>query len=161
MAKFNADKAVWERCIQCTRLTWDSLGLPDCPHHLLPVVGMDCFFRKMPNLCPPPAAQVSGGEAREQEEKRAAFRVKIRRVNAPAGCGDDLPAPANRADSEHYVAEVCPHCERENTFVWDVEREGFTAYCPGCGERLMLCSECAFSGENCDYNDYSDFCHMM
>lgn len=152
MAKFNTDKAVWERCIQCKRLTWDSLGLPDCPHHLLPVVGMECFLRKMPNLCPPPAAQVSGGESRVQEEKRV-FKVRVRRVKAAVG--SKLP------ESGTEVSEVCPHCERENTFVWDVEREGFKAFCPGCGERLMLCSECVFSGENCDYNDYSDFCHMM
>ena len=40
------------------------------------------------------------------------------------------------------VTEYCSECETENTMGWDVEEEGFKAYCPHCGAVLMLCDEC-------------------
>lgn len=46
-----------------------------------------------------------------------------------------------------YVTEVCPHCETEVTFAWDVEEFGYNAFCPVCGKRLMMCSQCC---DNCD-----------
>lgn len=44
--------------------------------------------------------------------------------------------------NEKYVVEYCSNCETENEFRWDVEEEGFKAYCPHCGAVLMLCDEC-------------------
>ena len=49
-----------------------------------------------------------------------------------------------------YVVEFCPHCETEVSMEWDVETYGYKAYCPYCGKRLMLCSEC---GGDCDYEN--------
>lgn len=41
-----------------------------------------------------------------------------------------------------HVVEYCSECETENEFRWDVNAEGFKAYCPHCGAVLMLCDEC-------------------
>lgn len=58
------------------------------------------------------------------------------------------------------VTEVCPHCEQEVTMTWDVDWDGFKAFCPYCGKRLMLCDECLHSehGGNCDYDRRTDSC---
>lgn len=42
---------------------------------------------------------------------------------------------------------------------WDTDVNGFKAFCPYCGERLMLCDECLHSGtSNCDYSNNTDSC---
>lgn len=55
------------------------------------------------------------------------------------------------------VTEVCPHCDSENTMVWDIGKEGYTARCPRCGEKMMLCDECQHADDNprgfCDWHD--------
>lgn len=56
---------------------------------------------------------------------------------------------------EYYVTECCPHCETEITIAWDIGKLGYKAFCPVCGNRLMLCSECGF---NCDYDSDTDSC---
>lgn len=40
------------------------------------------------------------------------------------------------------IIEMCPHCEHEIEMVWDTEKQGYQAYCPVCGNVIMLCSEC-------------------
>lgn len=52
----------------------------------------------------------------------------------------------------YVVTETCPHCEREvELHGWDTDRDGFKAFCPYCGQRLMLCDECRHcGGEDCD-----------
>lgn len=58
------------------------------------------------------------------------------------------------------VTEQCPHCDEEVTIIWDVREYGYKAYCPVCGEKLMLCSECQ-SGKNppiCNYYSETDSC---
>lgn len=61
------------------------------------------------------------------------------------------------------VYEICPHCDNEVGLMWDIEADGLHAFCPYCGERLMLCSECdATKGETgCDYNSKTDKCSMQ
>ena len=60
------------------------------------------------------------------------------------------------------VYEMCPHCENEAAMRWDVKRLGYQAFCPVCGERLMLCGECLHAPDNtcgsCDYNAEDDSC---
>ena len=55
----------------------------------------------------------------------------------------------------YEVTEVCPHCESENTIVWNVDIEGYVAYCPRCGNKMMLCDECLHAEDNkaqkCDW----------
>ena len=59
----------------------------------------------------------------------------------------------------NIVTELCPHCEREVEMFWDTDVNGFKAFCPYCGERLMLCDECLHSGtSNCDYSNNTDSC---
>ena len=60
----------------------------------------------------------------------------------------------------YVVTETCPHCEREvELHGWDTDQDGFKAFCPYCGQRLMLCDECRHcGGEDCDYNSATDTC---
>lgn len=55
-----------------------------------------------------------------------------------------------------YVAEYCQNCETEIEMRWDVDTLGYKAYCPVCGERLMLCDACRHNSDGeyvggCDY----------
>lgn len=52
---------------------------------------------------------------------------------------------------QDFVTEVCPHCGNENTVCWNVEKDGYVMYCPKCGERIMLCSECRYLDSGCDW----------
>ena len=58
-------------------------------------------------------------------------------------------------DREYIVTEVCPHCEAEVEMRWNVAADGYKAFCPHCGKRLMLCDACQHPEgkcvENCDY----------
>ena len=58
-------------------------------------------------------------------------------------------------DTENYIVEFCPHCETENEIRWDIETEGYEAFCPHCGKRIMICSECLRAEDNelqkCDW----------
>lgn len=62
------------------------------------------------------------------------------------------------------VSEFCPHCETEIEMMWNVSSNGYKAFCPVCGQRLMLCDECMHSipeGEcigKCDYCSEDDTC---
>lgn len=61
------------------------------------------------------------------------------------------------------VIEMCLSCMREVDMFWNIEADGYKAFCPYCGERLMLCDECMHSenGEfkgNCDYDTESGTC---
>ena len=60
------------------------------------------------------------------------------------------------------VTEVCPHCESEITMEWNVKTLGYKAYCPVCGNRLMLCDECQHGepGHICDYDSNKDTCRF-
>lgn len=44
--------------------------------------------------------------------------------------------------SKIEVVEVCPQCGEENVMQWDFERLGLNAFCPVCGEPMLLCDEC-------------------
>lgn len=65
-------------------------------------------------------------------------------------------------DDRKLVTETCPNCGEEVTMVWDVEMNGYKAFCPYCGGRLMLCDECQHPGgeyiADCDYDADSDTC---
>jgi predicted RNA-binding Zn-ribbon protein involved in translation (DUF1610 family) len=66
---------------------------------------------------------------------------------------------------KHEVAEYCGSCESEIELLWDVEADGYKAYCPVCGNRLMLCDECLHRDGDadtgwCDYDNKSDSCRF-
>ena len=58
------------------------------------------------------------------------------------------------------ICEVCPDCGAENIIRWDVEKEGYVAYCPRCGSKMMLCDECLHSDNapTCDWNPRNGCC---
>lgn len=61
-------------------------------------------------------------------------------------------------DRTYIVTELCPHCQNEVEMRWDTDHLGFKAFCPVCGNRLMLCDECRQAGGVCDYNGKTDTC---
>lgn len=67
-------------------------------------------------------------------------------------------------DEGKTVTEFCSNCETEIEMKWDVETRGYKAFCPVCGERLMLCYECQRRGpdgeytDDCDYDSETDTC---
>lgn len=69
-----------------------------------------------------------------------------------------------RYNRSGYVTELCSNCDTEVEMRWDVEMFGYKAYCPYCGQRLMLCDECQHpNGEyddNCDYCTETDSCRF-
>ena len=64
---------------------------------------------------------------------------------------------------DYVVTEMCPHCESENTFVWDVSKNGYKVHCPSCGKTMMLCDECTHAEDglnknsnHCDWKENED-----
>ena len=72
---------------------------------------------------------------------------------------DDMPTltPPNEPFT---VTEVCPNCESEVTMAWSIIDKGYKAFCPICGNRLMLCDECQRGEPSfaCDYSGATDTC---
>ena len=60
----------------------------------------------------------------------------------------------------YIVTEWCAYCKSEIEMRWNTDVDGYKAYCPVCGNRLMLCDECQHSDDhpNCDYDSNSDTC---
>ena len=76
--------------------------------------------------------------------------AKIQRLIA------DTPTVENDDDD---VVEQCPKCGNEVWLKWDVERDGYTIYCPYCGYRMKLCSMCDVrDGGKCDWNSETGGC---
>lgn len=58
-----------------------------------------------------------------------------------------------------WVVEQCPECSNEVWLKWDVERDGYTIYCPYCGYRMKLCSMCDVrDGGVCDWSSETGEC---
>lgn len=66
---------------------------------------------------------------------------------------------------KYEVTETCPYCDAEVTMQWNTAVDGYQAYCPYCGGRLMLCDACQhrLNGEyigDCDYCTKTDSCRF-
>lgn len=60
---------------------------------------------------------------------------------------------------DNDVAEQCPECGNLVWLKWDVERDGYTIYCPYCGYRMKLCSMCDVrDGGKCDWSSKTGEC---
>ena len=57
----------------------------------------------------------------------------------------------------YEITDVCPHCEAENSFPWDTEKDGYVAKCTECGSPMMLCDDCRHADDNpegmCDWHE--------
>lgn len=53
-------------------------------------------------------------------------------------CFVDLSKKAVDGERTYIVTEVCPHCESEVEMRWNTDTMGFKAFCPVCGERLII-----------------------
>lgn len=76
-------------------------------------------------------------------------------------CCVDLSKKVVDNERTYIVTEVCPHCESEVEMRWNTDTMGYKAFCPVCGNRLMLCDECRHTEEPtpCDYDSHTDTCH--
>ena len=63
-------------------------------------------------------------------------------------------------DSTCIVTETCPHCKSGIEMRWDAGKLGFSAFCPVCGRRIMLCGACRRAGDAgpCDYDRTRNRC---
>lgn len=52
------------------------------------------------------------------------------------------------AERTYIVTEWCSNCGSEIEMRWDTDTRGFVAFCPVCGERLVLCDECLHAEDN-------------
>ena len=59
-------------------------------------------------------------------------KVKIRKIKA-------YKKPETK---ESFISEICPHCDAENTFLWDVTNDVKTPFCAHCGNPMRICSIC-------------------
>lgn len=64
------------------------------------------------------------------------------------------------AIQQYEVVEVCPECGAENIMRWNVKKEGYVAYCPHCGSKMMLCDECIHADKTviCDWSPSNGCC---
>ena len=56
------------------------------------------------------------------------------------------------------VTEPCANCGSEVTLFWSFD-DGYQAFCPYCGDRLMLCGYCPDREKNCTWSDKTKSCH--
>ena len=58
-------------------------------------------------------------------------------------------------EQQATVTESCPHCDTEVSVKWLPSEDGHSIYCPKCGKRIMLCSECPAIDEDftCDWTE--------
>lgn len=64
-------------------------------------------------------------------------------------------------NASQTVTEYCPHCNNEITMEWDVAENGYEAFCARCGQKLMLCSECLYQDDFCDWSGKKGFCYRQ
>lgn len=78
----------------------------------------------------------------------------------PTGVRDMCCTNRDGISMRREVVEVCPSCESDVVMLWNVETDGYRAFCPYCGNRLMLCDECLHrsGGGECDYDKETDTC---
>ena len=95
--------------------------------------------------------------ASEEEAKTIAASKEINYFDKEI---TDMTAEPVDDDRTYIVTELCPHCQSEIEMRWNTDMQGYKAFCPVCGKRLMLCDECRHSenGYGCDYDSGSDTC---
>lgn len=59
------------------------------------------------------------------------------------------------SEQQAIVTECCPHCDTEVSVKWDIFKDGHSIYCPNCGKRIMLCSDCPSIDDEftCDWTE--------
>lgn len=83
-------------------------------------------------------AELKRVEAKRKEYQLRAAKADMERANIQA----------------FVVTEYCPHCEKEQSILWDAGKDGYEIYCPTCGEKIMLCSVCD-EFDTCDWREDS------
>lgn len=79
-------------------------------------------------------------------------------LSETVGYVEHLQAKLDSALKPKTVTETCMECGHDVTLQWDVKKDGYKAFCPYCGTRLMLCDECHHRGKDDEYCDDCDYC---
>ena len=105
----------------------------------------------------------------EVEDAIGCFDCRVIELSVTEKWHDNLMRPLDDAlrhqNDPAVVTEVCPNCDAEVKLRWDVKKDGYKAFCPHCGARLMLCDECQHrpgggcTGD-CDYDSNTDTCRF-
>lgn len=82
----------------------------------------------------------------------------VKELAALYGCDLEGKPEEEPERQTETVTEWCSHCETEVTLQWAIAESGYRAFCPHCGNRLMLCSYCP-KQEQCDYDKETDTCY--
>lgn len=82
----------------------------------------------------------------------------VKELAALYGCDLEGKPEEEPERQTETVTEWCSHCETEVTLQWAIAESGYRAFCPHCGNRLMLCSSCP-KQEQCDYDKETDTCY--
>lgn len=92
-------------------------------------------------------------EVEELEAKNKRLQGQVENANVARSKWEWLYH--TEADKNRYlVTECCPHCDTESTLMWSVEEHGYEIYCPVCGKKIMLCSDCGHHND-CDWTEES------
>lgn len=59
------------------------------------------------------------------------------------------------------VTEQCHECGAENTIEWNMAKQGYYAFCPNCGDPMMLCWECVVDSGFCDWDEDTSLCYRV
>lgn len=92
----------------------------------------------------------SGSEASDPPSEILDLLLDLRKVLVEKGLYVDL-------EETDEVTQYCTECEHEVTMQWNCREDGLKAFCPYCGNRLMLCDWCP-RRNNCDYDADTDTC---
>lgn len=55
------------------------------------------------------------------------------------------------------IVEFCGYCAEEQSFYWNIKKDGYQTFCPKCGQILMLCSICPDADE-CSFDPNTEDC---
>ena len=97
----------------------------------------------------------------EDEAEKANEKKKAKKKNKKKA--EKATKPEVIPIQNTLVSELCPECDTEVTMSWDVDTDGYAAFCPYCGATLMLCSVCHDREHEegscyCDWNDDTQRC---
>lgn len=82
-------------------------------------------------------------------------RNKMMRLQAWDGYG--VSCRQHLSLEEHGDRILCKLRKRNPNMKWNVATDGYQAYCPVCGNRLMLCDECMHSNPDGSFTDCCDY----
>lgn len=133
----------------------ESCGKEAIFHNRFPETCRTCFGKGVVET-----GKEQNGEPLILEQMQDVPHGKVKDSTLQSICNRANEIAAAKADLERakiqafVVTEYCPHCEKEQSILWDAGKDGYEIYCPTCGEKIMLCSVCD-EFDTCDWREDS------